>query len=269
MCRQALLGTALALVLLADTANAGNIESGPPVGSKKLPAFNPRNVTGPHAGTKTSLVVRYGSKPVAMIFAREISPELITLLKKLDEVTAANASAEMGAFVVFCRAEEGLDKKLEELAAKEKIRKVILTISDADGPKGYSLAREADITVVLYVDRTVKANHAFKKGTLQDRDVEAVVKDVAKIVPPGKRVGWRNRKATPVERSRLFLARWFRHTEGGAKVVQVLGGSRGDPSSDGLADHEADLPSCWHFLPLCCSGVPHHLLPDEQLACQL
>ena len=36
---------------------------------------------------------------------------------------------------------------------------------------------------MLYTDHTVKANHAFKTGQLKDKDIDAVVKDVAKILP--------------------------------------------------------------------------------------
>ena len=36
--------------------------------------------------------------------------------------------------------------------------------------------------MVLYVDRVIKVNYSFAKGKLTDKDIEAVVKDVAKIV---------------------------------------------------------------------------------------
>ena len=36
-----------------------------------------------------------------MIFAREPSPELATLIKKIDAVTKKNKGHEMGSFVVF------------------------------------------------------------------------------------------------------------------------------------------------------------------------
>ena len=89
----------------------------------------------------------------------------------------------MGSFVVFCSDEEGLKKKLEDLADKEKLKKTILTIDNPAGPKGYNVSQSADVTVVLYVDRTVKANCAFKKGQLKDADIEQIVKDLSKILP--------------------------------------------------------------------------------------
>src|SRR4051812_47786492 len=103
-----------------------------------------------------------------MIFAREITGPLTSLVKKIDEETAKHSDARMGSFVVFLTDEEGLDKKLKELADKEKIEKTALAIDNPAGPKGYNIAKDADVTVVLYSKKNVKANYAFKKGELND-----------------------------------------------------------------------------------------------------
>ena len=44
------------------------------------------------------------------------------------------------------------------------------------------MAKDADVTVVLYVDRKVKANHAFKKGELKDEDIETILSEVPMIL---------------------------------------------------------------------------------------
>jgi len=121
-----------------------------------------------------------------MIFAREVTPGLTSLVKKIDEATAKNSDSRMGSFVVFLSDEEGLEQKLKDLAKKEGLKKVVLTIDNPSGPKGYEVSKNADVTVVLYNKRTVKANYAFKKGELKDKDIEAVVSDVAKILPDKK-----------------------------------------------------------------------------------
>jgi hypothetical protein len=119
-----------------------------------------------------------------MIFAREVSDNLTSLVKKIDAATAKNSKARMGSFVVFCNDDEKLEEKLKDLAKKEKINKTVLTIVDRKaGPSGYDIDPKADVTVVLYVQRTVKANRAFKKGELKDKDIDAIVADIPKILP--------------------------------------------------------------------------------------
>src|SRR5712692_2944749 len=99
-----------------------------------------------------------------MIFAREVSDNLTSLVKKIDAETAKNSKSKMGSFVVFMSEDEKLGDKLKTLAEKEGIKKCILTIDNPAGPEGYKVAKNADVTVVLYNNRTVVSNHAFKKG---------------------------------------------------------------------------------------------------------
>ena len=117
-----------------------------------------------------------------MIFAREVTGPLASLVKKLDAATVANKSKRMGSFVVFLNDDEGLAKKLETLAMKEDLKDIVLTIDNPSGPQGYKVSKDADVTVVLYNKRNVKANFAFRKGELNDAAVEKVVSAVSKIV---------------------------------------------------------------------------------------
>ena len=121
-----------------------------------------------------------------MIFAREVSDPLTSLVKKIDEATAKNKTARMGSFVVFLNDNEKLEGQLKDLAKKEKINNCVLTIDNSAGPNGYDIAKEADVTVVLYSKKNVKVNYAFKKGELKDGDIEKIVADVQKILPEKK-----------------------------------------------------------------------------------
>ena len=114
-----------------------------------------------------------------MVFARETSDSLTSLVKKIDEATGKNKS--MGSFVVFLGDQD--EKKLATLAEKEKINKTILTIeANQAGPRGYGISKDADITVIFYKNKTVKANHAFKKGNFTNKEVDEVLKDLPKIL---------------------------------------------------------------------------------------
>jgi hypothetical protein len=121
-----------------------------------------------------------------VIFAREVSDNLTSLVKKIDAATVKNSGCKMGSFVVFCNDEEGLAKKLKALAAKEGLKKTVLTVDNPAGPTDYEIAKDADVTVVLYTKRKVKANYAFKKGELKDADIEKIVGDISKIIPEKK-----------------------------------------------------------------------------------
>jgi hypothetical protein len=122
-----------------------------------------------------------------MIFAREVSDPLTSLVKKIDAATAKNSSCDMGSFIVFLNDDEGLEKQLKGLAEKEKLEHIVLTLeTNKSGPPKYKIAEEADVTVVLYTNGEVKANYAFKKGELKDKDIEKIVGDVKKILPDKK-----------------------------------------------------------------------------------
>lgn len=118
-----------------------------------------------------------------MIFARGVSDSLTSLVKKIDAATVSNSKAKMGSFVVFCSDDDDLKGSLKELAKKEELKKIILTIDKPDGPPGYNVAKDADVTVVFYNKRKIMANHAFKKGELNDKAIEEIVKDLSKILP--------------------------------------------------------------------------------------
>ena len=126
-----------------------------------------------------------------MIFAREISDSLASLVKKIDAATVENSACSMGSFVVFLDDEGRLEQKLKDLAEKERLKKIALAIDNTSGPQGYGIAKEADITVVLYrgayAKGAVKANYAFKKGEMKDEDIDKIVGDIAKILPEDKK----------------------------------------------------------------------------------
>ncbi len=116
-----------------------------------------------------------------MIFAREVSDSLTSLVKQIDAETAKHTKEKMGSFVVFLTDDEKLSDRLEALAKKEGLKKCILSIDNPAGPPGYNVAKDADITVVLYNKRTVVANHVFKKGGLNDTAITKIMADVPKI----------------------------------------------------------------------------------------
>jgi folate-dependent phosphoribosylglycinamide formyltransferase PurN len=116
-----------------------------------------------------------------MIFARESSDGLTSLVKKIDaEVAKKNG---LKAFVVFLNGDgDDEQKKVKEFQDKNGIKHVSLALDNSTGPPKYEIAKDADVTVVYYNKRKVEVNHAFKKGELTAAKADSVAADVSKIV---------------------------------------------------------------------------------------
>jgi hypothetical protein len=171
-----------AVVLTAGLVVAAELKSGPQPGEKVPGPFTPLNVTGDAAGKKNCLYCSNGDNPVAVVFARCADcPMTQKLIKELDKATVANEKADMGSYVVFCADEEKMEEKLKEFAKKEGLKKIVLSIDSPTGPGNYKINKDADVTVILYKDRKVVTNAAFKKGELTDAGIESIIKDVPKI----------------------------------------------------------------------------------------
>jgi hypothetical protein len=170
-------------VLLAATplVAAEPLKSGLQTGEMITAIFEPLNITGEHAGEPHCLVCENGLNPVAMIFAREPSERLTKLLAKIDATTAQNKAQQMGSFAVFLN-DRDLKKQLEETAKKHSLQQLVLSTMDPAGPEGFEVAKDADVTVVLYRDFAVQANHAFRAGELTDEAIDKIVADLPKIL---------------------------------------------------------------------------------------
>jgi len=107
---------------------------------------------------------------------------LTSLVKQIDEATAKNKKAEMGSFVIFLDKSEDTEKKVKEFAEKNGIKETVLALDNPAGPKGYEIAKDANVTVLLYTNRKVKANFVFEKGKMKTEDVEKVIKELPKIL---------------------------------------------------------------------------------------
>src|SRR4051812_22098952 len=161
------------LVALGGVAFGAEIKSGPQNGEKVPGPFHPLNVTGEDAGKKACLYCKNGENPVAVVFARTADdPNVTKLVKALDKATEQNTKCEMGSFVVYLSGDEKLESKLKDLAQKEGLKKIVLSIESPEGPAPYKINKDADVTVLLYTERTVKANYAFEKGKLDAKAID-------------------------------------------------------------------------------------------------
>jgi len=176
---------ALAVCLLAAGAvyAAEKLESGLPVG-ETVPAFNVRDITGPSKGKTLCYRCQYGARPVVTVFTRELTDSVKDLVKKIDAKVGENKDKKMAAFVVVLTEDpDAVEPKLESLAKDSKIASTPLTIVEGDaGPPEYKLAKDAEVTVMMWVDSEVKVNQSFAKGKLDKKAVDGLVAETKKIL---------------------------------------------------------------------------------------
>ncbi len=159
--------------------NGGQLAVGAGVG-----AFTVTDVTGPNAGKALCYRCQFKDRPVVSIFTREVNDELAMLVKNIDQVVGKNQSEKMAAFVVLLtddpEAEEG---KLMAFAKKHGITNTPLTtFDDKNGPPSYKLSKNADFTVMMWVDGQLKVNETFNAGQLSPQQVSQVVQQTGTIL---------------------------------------------------------------------------------------
>ena len=121
-----------------------------------------------------------------MLFARDITGPLSSLLKQFDAAVAKNKDADMRSFAVFLTDDaDAMEKKLKDLAEKQKISENVplAIVEDIAGPPAFKIDKDADVTVLLYTKGKVVSNFAFKAGELKEKDVKAIVAQLPKILP--------------------------------------------------------------------------------------
>jgi hypothetical protein len=125
----------------------------------------------------------------AVIFAREVNGPLTGLVKQMDrrleEASRRTGPENLGVFVVFCNDDPGLRQRLQDLAAKEGLKHVVLCATNSAGPPRYRLAREADLTALIYGGgpRKVAANVPLKKGELDKKRAKAILNALNQVLP--------------------------------------------------------------------------------------
>jgi hypothetical protein len=159
------------------------VRSGLQPGERITAIFEPLNINGEFAGELHCLVCENGPNPVAMVFAREVSEPLVQLIAQLDAATAKHRGQQLGSFVVFLNDKPDLPAKLQQVAKQHSLAHTVLSIDGPKGPDGFNVATDADVTVVLYEDFAVKANHSFRMGELNGKAAAQIMADLPKILP--------------------------------------------------------------------------------------
>jgi hypothetical protein len=185
---------ALAIVLCAGSLvcspplTADELKSGPQVGARLPGPFQALTVL--HAeqpdatGKKSDFVEEYGQNPVVLVVARMDSDPLRKLLQSVNDEVARHKmdKKKVRALLVMLSDDDDLEMKLKDFAEKHGVKQVSLSTDSAAGPPNWRFADDADVTVILYHRQEVEANHAFRKGELNEKAIDMVIADLPKIV---------------------------------------------------------------------------------------
>jgi hypothetical protein len=155
--------------------------SGPQIGQRPGP-YSFLVATGQERGQPTCYVCETAEKPAVIVFARSVTDPLGKLLAACDDAVAARPKDAMrGWMTVLGEKTIGLDD-LGRWATKTGLKSVPVGVfDDPVGPPSYRLADDADVTVILFENRKVMANFAFRKGELDDAAVKRVADQLSRL----------------------------------------------------------------------------------------
>jgi hypothetical protein len=133
--------------------------------------------TGIQRGKSHCYICETAEKPAVVIFARSLSEPLAKLTAQLDKALADYQADGLRAWVTFLSDDQPtLDGKVVKWSLDHAIRRVPLGVfEDAGGPPTYRLARDADVTALLFVRHKVTANFAFRSGELTAAAIADVI----------------------------------------------------------------------------------------------
>jgi hypothetical protein len=145
--------------------------------------------TGPERGQLFCYICETGDKPGVIVFARSLTDSLGKLVVELDKAVEEHKSSDLRAWVTFLSNDQPkLDPEVAAWAKKNAIRRVPVGIfEDADGPASYRIAKDAEVTVLLFVKQKVAANFAFRAGELTEEKVKEVIGSLSKILEGKKK----------------------------------------------------------------------------------
>jgi serine/threonine protein kinase/WD40 repeat protein len=151
--------------------------------------FVPLHIAGRHQGKKSSLVEEYGANPTVLIFARGISPGLLSLIGKVDAALVEQKGASLRGAVIFLNESDDLihDRRLLPLLSDGKLLVPFTCIAES-GVADSKIHKDAHVTVVLYANRKVRANFAFDKDNLTETEVAKVLGELRRLQTESKQL---------------------------------------------------------------------------------
>ncbi len=120
-----------------------------------------------------------------MLFARKPDAALASLAKQLDEKIDQHDDRQLAVFVNFLGEDADELKTAATLFGIEnRIENVplVVPVEHADGPQNLRISPEAELTVLIYRDQKVVANHAVGPEGLSKKRIAQILADTDKML---------------------------------------------------------------------------------------
>jgi hypothetical protein len=115
-----------------------------------------------------------GARPVVFIVARTPDRALTMLVKKTDDLVVLQQDKKLAAVVNFLgEINDETKEKIKEFGKELDLKKVPLAVTTDAEPLKINDA--AEVTVMIYRGKTVKANYALAKDRLDQKTIEAII----------------------------------------------------------------------------------------------
>lgn len=183
----------IAAVLLVGVAAAGSgvtaaeaLRSGPQPGARPLP-FTSNMVTGPYRGKQYCYVCELKDEPAVLVFARNPDETTGRLLRTVRDAVRANEKFKLFGWMVFlapdANAEHALETQAYEFARKNGATGLpVSVLGDPQGPPGYLVAPDAEVTVIVFRSGKVLYNRAYRKKEWSAKAATTALKELPKLI---------------------------------------------------------------------------------------
>lgn len=175
------------LLTVAAPALSAPVQSGPQPGDRPLP-FTSNMVTGAHRGKQFCYVCELKEEPAVLVFARKADAPTARLLRGLKEAVQTHKDRKLFAWMVFLGAANTASQTATERRAWEFARENAATsvpisaLGDPQGPPGYRISPDAEVTVIVFRAGKVLHNRAYRAGEWNERAAGSALKELPRLI---------------------------------------------------------------------------------------
>lgn len=171
------------IVTLLLLFSPADLVSGPQPG-KKFGPYTFLIATGPNRGTSHCYVCETGDEPAVIVLARNTSEPLNDFSRQLDKLLTRHQAQKLHGWVTFVGMNQpAKEPEITELSKKLGLRALPLGIYEsADGPPGYKLHADAQVTILLVKESKVVHNFAYAASGFTANESKKILELVPQLL---------------------------------------------------------------------------------------